>query len=125
MELKLELDADPGTFYELGNGFFLPLCHMKFLTSVKIEDPLPVRCMFDISLVTYEGERVGFYLTTRFTVKNAGGYLLTYLQSKGEATEVEVLIRTDDLIVYNYPNRGSLAVTPLVSDKITTIFEEQ
>ena len=123
--MKLQLDAVPGTFYALGNGFFLPLKELPFLTEVVISPPLPVHCMFDISLVTIGDERVGFYFTTRFTVENCGGYLLTYLQSKGEATEVEVLIRTDDLIVYNYPNRGTLAITPLVSDKITTIFEEQ
>ncbi len=125
MEIALNLDVKPGAFYELPTGFLLPIKELPFKTVCTIGQRLPVSCMFDIYLTMIGKERVGFYFTSRFETTNGGGYLLTALKNKGEATEVEVPIRTDDLVVYNYPNRGTLAVSPQVSTEIETIFSEQ
>jgi hypothetical protein len=43
----------------------------------------------------------------------------------GKASNVEVLLKTPDLVVYHYTNRGTLAVCPVVGDDVRTIFEEQ
>lgn len=124
--MKLEIDASPGTFYRVGNGHFLPIVELKQGKEIQTHKQLPLSCMFDIYIATTEdGIRAGFYFVTRFTVDNGGGYLLTYLANKGEATEVDTLIRTEDLIVYNYPNRGTLAISPLVNQEIENIFLEQ
>src|ERR1700737_2889827 len=116
--LTLNLDVQPGTFYELGSGFFLPSMDLKLKTEIDVSRKLPISCMFDIYYARIDTQLVGFYFTTRFSVQNHGGYLITTLQNKGRATVVETLIKNDDLIVYHYPNRGTLAITPLVSDRI-------
>jgi hypothetical protein len=36
-----------------------------------------------------------------------------------------VLIKDETLVVYNFPNRGALAITPLVNSEIETILTEQ
>jgi hypothetical protein len=123
--LLAPLDMKPGTFYDIGSGFMLPIQEVPFHSKLEIQSKLSVSCMFDIFFVSCGGTRVGFFFVTRFEVQNEGGYLITYLQNKGKATEVEVLIKTEDLVVYNYPNRGTLAISPLVNPIIETIFEEQ
>ncbi len=125
MELVLDLSVSPGTFYELSSGFFLPVRDLAAKTPIVLGIRLPVTCMFDIYVVMIDKERVGFYFTSRFDTTNGGGYLLTALKGKDEATEVEVLVRTSDLLVYHYPNKGTLAVSPKVSNEIETIFLEQ
>lgn len=124
--MKLEIAVSPGTFYQLDNGHFLPTDKLAQGTEIVMGKKLPLSSMFDIFIAqTADGVRAGFYFSTRFSVKNGGGYLITYLTNKNEATEVETLIRTDDLVVYNYPNRGTLAVSPKVNQEIETIFMEQ
>jgi hypothetical protein len=119
------MDLKPGTFYDMPRGFLLPLKELVAGTQVTVGQRLAVSCMFDIYMAYLDKERVGFYFTTRFAVENCGGYLITTLSGKDEATEVETLIKTDELIVYNYPNKGTLAITPLVSEEVLRIFEEQ
>lgn len=124
MDLQTNMDMEPGAFYEVGGGFLMPIKSLGHATPFVIDKVLPVQCMFDIYLAHSNGERVGFYFTTRFEVTNGGGYLLTTMHKK-KATDAEVLIKTDELVVYNYPNRGTLAISPKVSQEIETIFDEQ
>jgi hypothetical protein len=119
------LDMEPGSFYDMPSGFVLPTKTISKGSQLEIGQALTVSCMFSIALVNLDGERVGFYFTTQFGVVNGGAYLITSLKNKGKATTVDVLIRTDELVLYNYPNRGTLAISPLISDEILTIFEEQ
>jgi hypothetical protein len=125
MDFTSALPMEPGTFYETGAGFFLPTKSLLMRTAVTVGQKLSVESMFSIYLASSNGERVGFFFTTRFEIVNGGGYLLTHLQNKKPATEVNVIVKTDDLVVYDYPNRGTLAISPLVSSDIITIFEEQ
>lgn len=125
MNVKLSLDCSPGVFYEVGNGFFLPTKSVPQGTELSVDQRLPVSCMFDVHIATMKEERCGFFFTTRFSVTNGGGYLLTALKGKEEATEVETLVRDDNLVLYHYPNKGTLAISPKVNDDIETIFTEQ
>jgi len=125
MEIILDLNVSPGTFYELPNGFFLPVKDLALRTPLVLGNKLPVSCMFDIYVVMIDKERVGFYFTSRFDTTNGGGYLITTLKGKEEATEVDVLVRTPDLVVYHYPNKGTLVISPKVSNEIKIIFLEQ
>lgn len=125
MEFVLHLDVAPGTFYDVPQGYFLPTKIIKAQTTVVVDKKLSLSCMFDISLAVVCGETVGFYFTSRFWVQNFGAYLLTALKGKQEATEVDVCVKTEQLVVYHYPNRGTLAISPLVGEEIATIFMEQ
>jgi hypothetical protein len=124
--MKLDLAVIPGTFYEVGNGYLLPTESLPVGAEVQAEKKLPISSMFDIYIAqTLDGVRVGFYFVTRFSVRNGGGYLMTYLNNKSEATEVDTVIRNEDLVVFNYPNRGTLAISPKVNQEIENIFLEQ
>lgn len=123
--MKAPFNLEAGTFYELGGGFYLPTQDVLHRSELVVANRLTVTCMFDVSLINYQDQTAGFFFKTRFEVQNHGGYLITFLQNKRQATEVEVLIKTEDLVLYNYPNRGSLAISPRVSDLVATVFDEQ
>ena len=72
-----------------------------------------------------EGRRVGYLLRSSFTTINGGGYLLAYLKGRGLADSHEVLLKLDNLVIYNLPNRGILAVSPEVGTAIAQILESQ
>jgi len=125
-EFKLYIDAPVGVFYDDGeDGFFLPILGIKRLTPIKIVKELTLRCMFSVFMCEAEGQRCGFYFASQFKVSNEGGYLITYMNRRKEATEVETLIKTPELILYHYPNKGTLAISPKVNDEINTVFLEQ
>lgn len=119
------LDSEPGVFYEIRGGYFLPLKYIKASTELDIDRAIISGRMFEIHFVLLNGERSGFFFTSKFSILNGGSYLLTYLKSKKKAHECEVLIKTDELVVYNYPNRGMLAISPLVGAQIEQVFAEQ
>lgn len=124
--MKLDIEASPGTFYELEGNHFLPIIDIKQGQELVVSKVLPMSCMFEVSILdTVEGFRAGFYFVTRFTVRNGGSYLLTYLTNKSEAQTSETLLRSEHLVIFNYPNRGTLAVSPLVNEEIDGIFTEQ
>lgn len=123
--VSTELESLPGVFYALTNGHFLPTVKVGLHQELNIDQKLPVGGFFDIYICTIDGARVGFYFTSRFPVRNGGGFIVAHMGRKQEAETCETLIRTDDLIVYDYPNRGTLAICPKVSEEIATIFEEQ
>lgn len=125
MDMVIDLDVDPGLFYDLAGGFFLPTRELRKRSTISIDKPQPLACMFSIYFAFHAGERVGFFFTTRFEVMNGGGYLLTTFNRHRKATHADVLIKSNDLVLYNYPNRGTIAISPKVSPEIETIFNEQ
>jgi hypothetical protein len=123
--MRTVIDCKPGEFYELAGLYFLPLQDLAAGTALVLGPRLPLSCMFEIHFAMIGSERVGYFLQSRFEVVNGGGYLQTYLKGKGPAKETEVLIKDETLVVYNFPNRGALAITPLVNSEIETILTEQ
>jgi hypothetical protein len=123
--MKTLITCTPGAFHELSGSWFLPTEEIQASTEITIGPKLPVTCMFEINFALVNGERVGFIFTSRFEVENGGTYLMTYLRNKGQATEHETLVKDETLVVYHYPNKGTLAISPVVNQKIATIFDEQ
>lgn len=123
--MKIVIDSVPGVFQETAGYWFLPISVLPSGTDVMVGPRLPITCMFDINFALVDGVRVGFIFASRFEVKNGGAYLLTYLRNKGQATEHETLVKDEHLVVFHYPNKGSLAISPLVNQEIDTIFTEQ
>lgn len=50
---------------------------------------------------------------------------MAYLKTKGEATEHELLLRLNTLVIYNYPNRGTIAISPTVNESVAKVLEHQ
>jgi hypothetical protein len=82
--------------------------------------------MFTINWVELDGVKCGYLFNSKFEIINNGGFITTFLQSgKGKASNVEVLAKSEHLILYHFPNRGSMAVSPIVNSTIANVFESQ
>lgn len=123
--MKPIIDCKPGQFYELAGLYFLPTRDIVAGQELTEGQRLAASGMFEIWFAMLGTERCGFIFRSQFETVNKGAYLLTRMRGKGQATEVEVLAKSEDLVVYNYPNVGTLAVSPLVNSEIDTIFVEQ
>jgi hypothetical protein len=123
--MKILIDVRPGAFIEVDGAFLLPTQNLAAGTDLQVGPALPVSCMFDINFMLVGSQRVGFLFKTRFEVENGGSYLMTYLRNKGPATAYETLVKDENLVVFHYANKGSLAISPLVNPELATVFEEQ
>lgn len=123
MEALADLTA--GIFHEISGQYLLPTQDIPVGSKVEVGARLPIGCMFTICFALVGGQRVGFLFASQFEVENTGAYLMTYLRNKGPATEHETLIKDESLVVYHYPNKGTLAISPKVNSEIQSIFEEQ
>lgn len=123
--MKTILPMSAHLFYELGAGHMLPTVDIAEQSEIVLEKRLPLTCMFEVYIAHSNNNRVGFFFKTIHEVENKGGYLLTYIRNKRPATEVDTLVKSEDLVIYNYPNKGTLAICPKVSSDIETIFLEQ
>lgn len=128
----LRLAIEPRLFVSMQEGWALFLTKMPQRTTIGRGAKLPISCLFDIYPIHVveptqsKGTKVGYYFCSQFQVENKGAFLVTYLnKGRGKATEVETLVRTDDLIIYNVPNKGTIAVTPDTSPALQVIIAEQ
>lgn len=123
----IPVDMYEGSFAAFGRGFLLPKENLPFRTKVQVGDKLSLTCMFNMNWIVSaeDGRQLGLLFRSHFEVVHQGGYLLTYMQNRPKATEYDRLVYNDYLVLYNYHNRGSLAISPKVSADITAIFEEQ
>lgn len=123
--MKTLTELVPGIFHELGGLYLLSTESIQEGRTLTKGQQLSLTCMFDIYFALLDGQRVGMFFAPHFEVENGGAYLLTYLRNKGVATEHETLIKDENLVVYHYPNKGTLAVSPKVNQEIDHIFQEQ
>jgi hypothetical protein len=123
--MRIPADISRGIFYSLNEGYVLLNRDMKQGMKLVVGAELSIKCMFQIRNLLFEDVRVGFIFTSGFEITNRGGYLLTFLKGKSPAEEYDVLLKDDFIVLYDYPNRGTLAISPLVSDEVLTIFQEQ
>ena len=119
------LDYEPHLFYELPVGYLYPVVHINKGASIEIGRRIPVVGMFEISELLVKDSVVGYLFKSSFTIECFGGYLVAYLKGKGLVEAHEVVLKLDNLIIYNFPNHGTLVVSPAVSPALLEILESQ
>ena len=125
MDKELLLDAENGIFYHVDQGFAF------FLKPVKsgffqLGDQIPMNSMIDCFWLLKDGTKVGYFFQSQFQFKNMGGYLVSYMNhAQGKATTAELIARTEDLVVYNFPNKGTLVISNKINEELENIFSEQ
>lgn len=128
MILEKRIPAD--TFTEVGNGYVLSRTTIREKTSLTIGDEISN----EISLLRVfwlnEGtEPVGYYFEAPHpcSVRNAGNYLLSYIESRrGRASTSETIVKVKgELVVFNFGGCGALACAQPCDAETQTIFEEQ
>jgi hypothetical protein len=124
--LRVDLDSEPHLFYSTDIGFALYNQELKQGTVLKIGERIPVACMFEVRWLILDGKKLGYLFNSQFQVTNKGGYIMTYMNSgAGKASAVEVLVKTDTLVIYSFPNHGTLVISPHIGQDIVSILDEQ
>jgi hypothetical protein len=125
----LAVDMNPHQFYELDAGYVLLKQPMKAKTGVELGEEIPLKGALSTRWLLCNGHRIGYYFSTTFKAFNGGGFLLAYIESKskkGIATTAEVLLKIkDEIVIFHFPNRGTMAISPVVNEEIANIFSEQ
>ena len=118
-------DLCVGVFHKFLNGYILPFQPIQAGTYIELGKVFLQS--FLIGRFAYiNGKLCGYYFTSHFKTKCEGSYLLSYLSLKsGSAKRCNRVYNDENLVILEYPNCGTLAIYPKVSDSIQTIFEEQ
>lgn len=119
------INCEPDLFYEVDSGVVYPLVPIPKGARLELGRPIPVTGMLDLTELMLGTKRAAYFFRSSFTMEARGGYLVTYLKNKGEAVAHEVVLRLDNLIIYNFPNRGTMAVSPKVTEAMAKILESQ
>lgn len=117
-----------GIFYRLSSShYFLPSCDVPANADLVKGDQLPLSGMCTIWFaLNKNGEKVGFIITSSFPMLDKGGVLIACLnKGRGRASSVEVHLKTKEILVYHFPNRGTMIVNPQIGDSMRVILEEQ
>jgi len=124
--LTIDLDSTAHLFYSTDLGFALYNKPLTQGTVLSVGEKIPVACMFDAHWLLLGPEKIGYLFNSQFQVSNKGGYIMTYTNSGiGKATAVEVLVKTDTLVIYHYPNHGTLIISPHIGIDIENILDSQ
>jgi hypothetical protein len=119
------LENKAGIFYPLDQGHILTFDDLppgEFSLGAEYN----LNSMFTLSELLRNDQHLGFYFYSGFTVINRGGFIVTYLKSKkAMAQSYRLALRQPKLIVFDFPNVGSLAISTKVSPRLDTIFTEQ
>lgn len=125
-KLTVASDSEAHLFHSTDLGFALYTQNIGQGSVLTVGERIPLACMFNAYWLTLDKEKIGYLFTSNFRVTNKGGYIMTYMNSgAGKASAVEVLVKTDTIVVYHFPNHGTLIVSPHVGQDVQTILSEQ
>jgi hypothetical protein len=130
LEIELPMDVTSGIFYTFDFGYFLPFQDMGVAQDLVIKQ-VDVECMFNIYrvfLLVSEWTTpvlVGLLFTSPLGVVNHGGFLLAGSVADIELTGYDVALRDKKAVIYNYPGKAALAISPQLSTQVADIFEYQ
>jgi hypothetical protein len=123
--LRTHLKLTKGLFYSLGSGHAVVASDMGPGT-FEVGAELQLHSMMQMFELNRDGARVGFWFYSGFTVENKGGFLVSYLASKkGKAKSAKVILRHPEVMVFDVPGCGVMAVTPDINPRLADIIQGQ
>lgn len=150
MAKRLTVPLEQGIFYPFYDGYFLPFRNLDVTESVALEEQLFSNSALTVWSAYCERVKdiVGYFFKSPFTVRCEGGYLLCYIQPPSPsfiASNVEGAVeeegeellpkrkkdrcvkvfKDDNLVLFNYPNRGALALSPKLAPWVERVLDEQ
>lgn len=123
--MKLLVTYQGGTFFSIEKGYILffndcPPCE------VSIGAPYNAGASLDVNEVIKDGKHIGFFLYSPLKVTNTGVSLTAFAESKrGKAKTSKLMIRHENIMVYDMPGCGGLAISTKISDELKEILQEQ
>lgn len=126
LSIQPRIDYEAEIFYEMAVGVVYPITLIPAKTKLTLGRNIPLQGMFELfELLGPNDVLVAYLFKSPFAMEARGGYLVTFLKGRGQADSHEVVLKLEHLIIYNFPNRGTLAASPRVKDEISQILESQ
>lgn len=122
--MKFQVDLTHGYFYSTDFGHLYFTHTIKAGEVLELGEPVPLKGLFTMHHVKRGLDKVGYVFGSAFRVLNHGSLIVAYT-SRGLAEEYETLVRLPHLVIFNYPNRGTLVVNPAVSPELRDIMDSQ
>lgn len=116
------MDMEPGMFYRVDGthwAFNQPVLERQKLDLV----PFNLGTYFTVHQFRI-GKNVVGYRFSGNKIRNGGVYL-TIKNGPGPAVGFHLVCRTADLVVYEYPEAGAMAIIPHLGEKVRSIVMEQ
>lgn len=126
----LEQRIPKDTFIEVGTGYVLARAPIKEKVQLSIGDEISNDlALLRVFWLNQGNDPVGYYFEAPHPciVRNAGKYLLSYIESRrGRASTSETIVKVKgELVVFNFGGCGALACAQPCDAETQTIFEEQ
>lgn len=136
----LEQRIPKDTFIEVGTGYVLARESIKERVQLSIGDEISNDlALLRVFWLNHDDNPVGYYFEAPHpcVVRNAGKYLLSYIESRrGRASTSETIVKVKvkdkkdqkdkgELVVFNFGGCGALACAQPCDEETQTIFEEQ
>lgn len=122
---KVQKDYKRGVFHKYKNGWLLPIIDLKANTPV-YESGTFLNSWLIGKFIEYDSEVVGYFFTSHHRTIVNQSYLLAYNGIKaGLVKNCNRVYSEENLVILEYPNSGTMAISPLVDSSILTILEEQ
>lgn len=126
----LDKRIHPGTFIEVGKGYVLTRSLIRENTALSVGDEISNELsLLRVFWLCVGKDPVGYYFEAPrpCAVRNAGNYLLSYIESRrGRAATSETIVKVKgELVVFNFGGCGALACAQPCDSETQTIFEEQ
>ena len=123
--LFIRIPVDSHHFYDFSPYHVYAFKDIREVRRVELHE-MDTNSMFQIYKMIRKGQLLGLAFRSANQVLNGGSYLISYMQkTKQKATNSVTLIRTPDIVVYNYPNVGTMAISPKVNTQMAALLEEQ
>lgn len=116
------MDMEPGLFYKVDNGHW---CFIERVLENQVVEVVPFNLGTFFTVHQFKvGKNIVGYRFSGERIHN-GGVFLSIRVSDELATTFRLVCRTRNLVVYDYPNSGALAVIPQLGDRMRDIIMEQ
>jgi hypothetical protein len=124
--MRTSIAFEPGEFYSLSDGHAIVFDKAPAGTVFERGSEYSLNSMFSMWDLTLAGKHAGFFFYTALKVENRSGFLVTFMESKrGKAQEGRLVIRHPEVMVYDFPGCGAMAISTKVSDHMYSILMEQ
>ena len=117
------VDCEPRYFQPFDRGYILPLenihkgqelYYKQFLSSILCGS------------MVYSGKiLVGYYFSSRFNITYNKAFVFAHLVNKSKTKECNKIFASENIVILEYPNCGTLAISPDCNPEYQVILDEQ
>jgi len=123
--LRSLIPWETGLFHRLGQGHAIVSTPQEPGT-YELGAKFNLICMFEMWELKRDGKPVGHFFLSGMKVESKGGYIVTFMESKrGRAETWNLLIRSPEFLLFDFPNCGAMAISMEVSEHMQKILEGQ